>query len=60
MGLPGGEAMSPEEYAQVMRDTIYALFDGPYLTLGATVEMLKGIRHRLWSCLETTLSTRGG
>ena len=27
-----------------MRDTIYALFDGPYATLGATVEMLKGIR----------------
>ena len=38
------EAMPPEEYAQVMRDTIYALFDGPYPTLGATVEMLKGIR----------------
>ena len=38
------EDMLPEEYAQVMRDTIYALFDGPYPTLGATVEMLKGIR----------------
>ena len=40
------EAMPPEEYAQVMRDTIYALFDGPYPSLGATVEMLKGIRTR--------------
>jgi len=38
------EAMPPEEYAQVMRDTIYALFDGPYPTLGATVEMLKSLR----------------
>ena len=27
------EAMPPEDFAQVMRDTIYALFDGPYLTL---------------------------
>ena len=26
------EAMQPEDFAQVMRDTIYALFDGPYLT----------------------------
>ena len=38
------EAMEPEDYAQVMRDTIYALFDGPYPTLGMKVEMLKGIR----------------
>jgi pimeloyl-ACP methyl ester carboxylesterase len=38
------EAMPPEEYAQVMRDTIYALFDGPFPTLGMTVERLKGIR----------------
>ena len=37
-------AMAPEEYAQVMRDTIYALFDGPFPTLGMTEEMLKGIR----------------
>jgi pimeloyl-ACP methyl ester carboxylesterase len=27
------EAMQPVDFAQVMRDTIYALFDGPYLTL---------------------------
>ena len=38
------EAMAPEDYAQVMRDTIYALFDGPFPTLGMTVDMLKGIR----------------
>jgi hypothetical protein len=38
------EAMPPQEYAQVMRATIYALFDGPYPTLGATAEMLKRIR----------------
>ena len=38
------EAMRPEEFAQVMRDTIYALFDGPYVSLGMTAEALKGIR----------------
>ena len=38
------EAMPPEEYAQVMRATISALFDGPYPTLGMSVERLKGIR----------------
>ena len=38
------EAMPPEEYTQVMRATISALFDGPYPTLGMTVERLKGIR----------------
>ncbi len=37
------EAMDPEDYAQVMRDTIRALFDGPYMSLGMTKEMLKGI-----------------
>jgi pimeloyl-ACP methyl ester carboxylesterase len=38
------EAMPPEDFAQVMRDTIYALFDGPYLTLGMSEKRLKGIR----------------
>jgi len=38
------ESMRPEDFAQVMRDTIYALFDGPYLSLGMTQEALKGIR----------------
>lgn len=38
------EGMAPEDFAQVMRDTIYALFDGPFPTLGMTQEMLKGIR----------------
>ena len=38
------EAMDPKEFAQVMRDTIYALFDGPYVCLGLTKEMLQGIR----------------
>jgi len=38
------EAMAPEDFAQVMRDTIYALFDGPYLTLGMSEKRLKGIR----------------
>ena len=56
----GLEAMPPEEYAQVMRDTIYALFDGPYPSLGATVEMSRVSGHQPWSCLETTISTRGG
>ena len=37
-------AMDPEDFAQVMRDTIYALFDGPYLSLGMTKEMLKSLR----------------
>jgi pimeloyl-ACP methyl ester carboxylesterase len=27
-----------------MRDTIYALLDGPYVSLGMTKEMLKGIQ----------------
>ena len=38
------ESMRPEEFSQVMRDTIYALFDGPYVSLGMTAEALKGIR----------------
>ena len=38
------EAMPPEDFAQVMRDTIYALFDGPYLTLGMSAKRLKGMR----------------
>jgi len=38
------EEMPPEDFAQVMRDTIYALFDGPYLTLGMREQQLKGIR----------------
>ncbi|HSX82560.1 MAG TPA: alpha/beta hydrolase, partial [Candidatus Saccharimonadia bacterium] len=32
------------DFAQVMRDTIYALFDGPYLTLGMNAKRLKGMR----------------
>jgi pimeloyl-ACP methyl ester carboxylesterase len=38
------EAMAPEDFAQVMRDTIYALFDGQYVSLGMTQEMLKNVR----------------
>ena len=38
------EEMEPEDYAQVIRDTIRALFDGPYVSSGMTEEMLKGIR----------------
>jgi len=38
------EEMPPEDFAQVMRDTIYALFDGPYLTLGMSEKRLKGLR----------------
>ena len=38
------EAMQPEDFAQVMRDTIYALFDGPYLTLGMSEKSLQGLR----------------
>ena len=38
------EAMSPEDFAQVMRDTIYALFEGPYLTLGMSEQSLQGLR----------------
>jgi len=38
------EAMPPEDFAQVMRDTIYALFEGPYLTLGMSEKCLRGLR----------------
>jgi pimeloyl-ACP methyl ester carboxylesterase len=38
------EAMPPEDFAQVMRDTIYALFEGPYLTLGMSEKWLRGLR----------------
>ena len=38
------EAMRAEDFAQVMRDTIYAQYDGPYVSLGMTQEALKGIR----------------
>ncbi len=38
------EAMKTEDFLQVMRDTIYALFDGPYPTLGMTEKALKSIR----------------
>ena len=37
------EKMDPEDYAQVMRDTIRALFDGPHVSSGMTAEMLRGI-----------------
>ena len=38
------EAMSTEDFLQVMRDTIYDLFDDPYPTLGMTEKGLKSIR----------------
>jgi pimeloyl-ACP methyl ester carboxylesterase len=38
------EATAPEEFVQAMRDTVEALFDGPYAALGVTADMLKGIR----------------
>ena len=38
------EAMSVDDFLQVMRDTIYALFDGRYPTLGMTEKALKSIR----------------
>jgi len=37
------EEMDTSDFAQVMRDTIYALFDGPFPTLGMTEKALKGI-----------------
>ena len=37
------EGMNIEDFAQVMRDTIYALFDGPFPTLGMTEKALKSI-----------------
>ena len=38
------EAMDPEDFAQVMRATINALFDGPYISLGMTKNALKTVR----------------
>jgi len=38
------EAMPPEDFAHVMRETIYALFDGLYLTLGMSEQRLKELR----------------
>ena len=38
------EDMDTADFAQVMRDTIYALFDGSFPTLGMTQEVLKDIR----------------
>jgi len=37
------EEMETDDFAQVMRDTIYAFFDGPFPTLGMTEKALKGI-----------------
>jgi pimeloyl-ACP methyl ester carboxylesterase len=37
------ENMDTEDFAQVMRDTIYAFFDGPFPTLGMTEKALKSI-----------------
>ena len=37
------EAMPTEDLIQVMRDTIYALFDGPYRILGMTEQALKSM-----------------
>ena len=36
--------MSTEDFLQVMRDTIYDLFEDPYPTLGMTEKGLKSIR----------------
>ena len=38
------EAMPTGDFVQVMRDTIYALFGSPYLTLGMTEKALRSIR----------------
>ena len=37
------EDMDTADFAQVMRDTIYAFFDGPFPTLGMTEKALKSI-----------------
>ena len=37
------EDMGTDDFVQVMRDTIYAFFDGPFPTLGMTEKGLKGI-----------------
>jgi hypothetical protein len=39
------EAMPPEDFAHVMRDTIYALFEGPYLTGPRSVRMPRSRTH---------------
>ena len=39
------EDMDPQDFAQVMRDTIDALFEGPYLTLGMNEKILMGIHN---------------
>lgn len=39
----GLEDMDTDDFAQVMRDTIYAFFDGPFPTLGMTEKALKSI-----------------
>ena len=38
------EAMPTGDFVQVMRDTIYALFGSPYITLGMTGKALRSIR----------------
>ena len=38
------ESMETADFAQVMRDTIYALFEGPFPTLGMTEKALGSIR----------------
>jgi hypothetical protein len=38
------EAMVPEDSGPVIRDTIYALFEGPYVSLGMNKEMLQSVR----------------
>ena len=38
------EDMDPQDFAQVMRDTISALFERQYLSLGMSEKTLKGIR----------------
>ena len=37
------EDMDTDDFVQVMRDTIYAFFDGPFPTLGMTEKVLKSI-----------------
>ncbi len=37
------EDMNTEDFVQVMRDTIYAFFDGPFPTLGMTEKTLRSI-----------------
>jgi len=36
--------MTPEEYARIMKETIYALFGHGFLTMGVSAHELKGIR----------------